>query len=155
MSLPEWKKESAGFLKTFPKALTSPLKRVNLLKFAPIAQLDRASDFESEGQEFESPWGHHPFSKLVKPAFLVKQASLRSVAILGFSFLLSFWLKARENNRPGKYQVVLSGSSDRGSYSSLQPSRFCHREWIPYPGKRSHCSGVSKLPCPDLEPLEH
>jgi hypothetical protein len=28
---------------------------------APIAQLDRASDFESEGRRFESCWVHHPF----------------------------------------------------------------------------------------------
>ena len=26
---------------------------------APIAQLDRAPDFESVGREFESPWAHH------------------------------------------------------------------------------------------------
>jgi hypothetical protein len=25
---------------------------------APIAQLDRASDYESEGRVFESPWAH-------------------------------------------------------------------------------------------------
>jgi hypothetical protein len=27
---------------------------------APIAQLDRASDYESEGRRFESCWAHHP-----------------------------------------------------------------------------------------------
>gem|GEM_PF-5135787 len=26
--------------------------------FAPIAQLDRASDYESEGRKFESCWAH-------------------------------------------------------------------------------------------------
>ena len=26
---------------------------------APIAQLDRASDYESEGRRFESCWAHH------------------------------------------------------------------------------------------------
>ena len=26
---------------------------------APIAQLDRAPDFESVGREFESPWARH------------------------------------------------------------------------------------------------
>tara|TARA_R110001583_G_scaffold32107_2_gene109800 strand:- start:40599 stop:40811 length:213 start_codon:yes stop_codon:yes gene_type:complete len=26
---------------------------------APIAQLDRASDYESEGRRFESFWAHH------------------------------------------------------------------------------------------------
>src|SRR5207247_7924560 len=28
------------------------------LRHAPIAQLDRASDYESEGRVFESPWAH-------------------------------------------------------------------------------------------------
>ena len=28
---------------------------------APIAQLDRASDYESEGRRFESCWAHHYF----------------------------------------------------------------------------------------------
>src|SRR5437773_8470953 len=28
---------------------------------APIAQLDRASDYESEGRVFESPWAHSVF----------------------------------------------------------------------------------------------
>ena len=28
---------------------------------APIAQLDRASDYESEGRRFESCWAHHRF----------------------------------------------------------------------------------------------
>ena len=30
-----------------------------ILFFAPVAQLDRASDYESEGQEFESSRVHH------------------------------------------------------------------------------------------------
>ncbi len=29
------------------------------MKLAPIAQLDRASDFESEGWGFDSLWVHH------------------------------------------------------------------------------------------------
>ena len=30
---------------------------------APIAQLDRASDYESEGRKFESCWAHHSFQR--------------------------------------------------------------------------------------------
>ena len=29
---------------------------------APIAQLDRATDYESVGQRFESSWAHHIFT---------------------------------------------------------------------------------------------
>ncbi len=35
-----------------------------LLTFAPLAQLDRASDYESEGREFESLRARHLFSHL-------------------------------------------------------------------------------------------
>lgn len=31
----------------------------NILWFAPVAQLDRVSDYESEGREFESLRAHH------------------------------------------------------------------------------------------------
>jgi hypothetical protein len=36
--------------------LSATLRRLD----APIAQLDRASDYESEGRRFESCWAHHP-----------------------------------------------------------------------------------------------
>ncbi len=35
-----------------------------LPRHAPIAQLDRASDFESEGRRFESCWVHHSLSSI-------------------------------------------------------------------------------------------
>ena len=31
---------------------------LQLLTFAPIAQLDRVTDYESVGRVFESPWAH-------------------------------------------------------------------------------------------------
>lgn len=31
---------------------------------APIAQLDRAVDYESTGREFESLWAHHSINNL-------------------------------------------------------------------------------------------
>ena len=37
---------------------------------APIAQMDRASDYESAGRVFESPWARHLFNNLghlIKP----------------------------------------------------------------------------------------
>jgi hypothetical protein len=50
----EGKKEVARFLNPFY------LRHSN----APIAQLDRASDYESEGRAFESLWVHHfPFAR--------------------------------------------------------------------------------------------
>jgi hypothetical protein len=40
--------------------LPPPLqKRNEWLKEAPIAQMDRASDYESAGRVFESPWARH------------------------------------------------------------------------------------------------
>ncbi len=41
--------------------LTHPLKADRCF-CAPIAQLDRAPDFESVGREFESPWARHYYS---------------------------------------------------------------------------------------------
>ena len=40
--------------------LSAKFKRLRLptTGWAPIAQLDRASDYESEGQRFESSWAH-------------------------------------------------------------------------------------------------
>ena len=35
---------------------------------APIAQLDRASDYESEGRVFESPWAHLKFRLMATPS---------------------------------------------------------------------------------------
>jgi hypothetical protein len=32
--------------------------------YAPIAQLDRVTDYESVGRVFESPWAHHFALKL-------------------------------------------------------------------------------------------
>src|ERR1700722_2930850 len=43
-------------------------------KFAPLAQLDRASGYEPEGREFESLRAHHSFHSLL---FLVLEAKSR------------------------------------------------------------------------------
>ncbi len=37
------------------------------LSFAPIAQLDRATDYESVGQRFESSWAHHIIITMNRP----------------------------------------------------------------------------------------
>ena len=56
-------------------------------KNAPIAQLDRASDYESEGRRFESCWAHHTKQGvnqlLVSPLFFIDCGIL-------FSFSASF-----------------------------------------------------------------
>lgn len=43
------------------KKITAVLRNRQYLAKAPIAQLDRASDFESEGREFESLWARQRF----------------------------------------------------------------------------------------------
>jgi hypothetical protein len=49
------------FLKTgTPKDKTKTLYPTVTHYLGPIAQLDRASDFESEGWAFESLWDRHP-----------------------------------------------------------------------------------------------
>ncbi len=42
--------------------------------FAPIAQLDRVSDYESEGWGFESLWAHH-FNIIKKNGGLMREAN--------------------------------------------------------------------------------
>ena len=37
---------------------------LQLLTFAPIAQLDRVTDYESVGRVFESPWAHQQYQAL-------------------------------------------------------------------------------------------
>jgi hypothetical protein len=42
-----------------PTVFTTPKDSVRVSPYAPVAQLDRASDYESEGREFESLRAHH------------------------------------------------------------------------------------------------
>ncbi len=42
---------------------TSAVGSVSLVPVAPLAQVDRASDYESEGQRFESSRAHHTNSE--------------------------------------------------------------------------------------------
>ncbi len=60
------------------------------MESAPVAQLDRASDYESEGRVFESPRAYHlPLSSLLfnedtaSPLDEKRPDCVRSVSILG------------------------------------------------------------------------
>ena len=52
---------SSPFVHPIKKGLGSRVEGLTPIpcSLAPIAQLDRAPDFESVGREFESPWAHH------------------------------------------------------------------------------------------------
>jgi tRNA(adenine34) deaminase len=52
-------------------------QRVCALCFAPIAQLDRATDYESVGQRFESSWAHHFEKTMVQTAHKTDENFMR------------------------------------------------------------------------------
>jgi hypothetical protein len=90
---------------------------------APVAQLDRAPDYESGGREFESLRARHFGTKLgtPKPAVFAIEAATRVRRstlldpMMRTSFLSTFFAKLRSD----KNQAKRSGSSFRAD--SLQP----------------------------------
>ncbi len=51
--------EGSRLLSGYRGKTSVPGSNPGLSATAPIAQLDRASDYESEGQRFESSWARH------------------------------------------------------------------------------------------------
>lgn len=56
--------------------------------YALVAQLDRVSDYESEGQEFESLQGHHIETTELIPKISVLFSFLRAILLVLGLFLL-------------------------------------------------------------------
>ena len=83
---------------------------------APVAQLDRASGYEPEGREFESPRARHFFNHLQTIANLFLFTVAETVAG-GFSSNklspASEWFRIASDSTPGQYLVysTLSNSS--------------------------------------------
>src|SRR2546422_1023314 len=50
---------------------------------APIAQLDRASDYESEGRVFESPWAHSGSARVSLLARLLRPSAQSPLTTVG------------------------------------------------------------------------
>src|ERR1044071_5569567 len=59
------------------------------LRRAPVAQLDRASDFGSEGRRFEPCWVHHLFAPVIQANKYMSQSPTeqhRKLAIIGIRY---------------------------------------------------------------------
>ncbi len=83
---------------------------IEYLYFAPIAQLDRVSDYESEGCRFDSYWVHFLFFREV--AQLGRAPGLGPGGRRFESCLPDFFVSKFENNMIcGIFEIVPSGSS--------------------------------------------
>src|SRR5437667_1283238 len=81
---------------------------------APIAQLDRASDHESEGRVFESPWAHS--------VFCVVSTRLRVGCVARLGWTSRAGVHGRSSSYEASHDLVISAHSPGRRSSCLARS---------------------------------